>query len=168
MSFKNPILKFLIYIFLFYIIWYALYEFIIHPWQKLDLAIIDLTITISKKVLEIFGYTVFTGEERVIAIDGTGGLWIGDNCNAITLFAIFSGFIVAYPGNFKVKIIYIFIGISVIELFNIIRIILLAVLDTYSRTWTEFNHSYTFTVVAYAIIFLMWLLWVNKYSKKVM
>jgi len=166
MQIKNPIVKFLVFIFSFYVLWFGLYELVIHPWQKLDLAIIDFTIFISKNILELMGYVVFTGEERVIAIDGTGGLWIGDNCNAISLFAIFTGFILAYPGKWKYKFFYIIIGILIIEFFNIIRIVLLAILDTYSRSWTEFNHSYTFNISAYTVIFLMWLLWVNKYSKK--
>lgn len=164
-KFQNPVVKFIITILLFYVIWFFLYEFFIHPWGKLDITVIEFTIYISKNILELFGYEVFTGVERVIGVDGTGGLWIGDNCNAISLFAIFTGFIVAYPGKLSVKLIFIPLGIIIIEIINIIRIISLAILDTFSRKWTEFNHTYTFTVFVYGIIFLLWILWVNKYSK---
>ena len=65
-------------------------------------------------------YTVFTGVDRVIGIDGSGGLWIGDNCNGIALFGLFSGFIIAFPGKWWKKIIYIPIGIVLIEFVNVI------------------------------------------------
>ena len=54
----------------------------------MDLFVIDKTIAFSKWILESLGYTVFTGAERVIGVDGTGGLWIGDNCNGVDLFEL--------------------------------------------------------------------------------
>jgi len=135
----------------------------IQPYTSADIFIVNLTIDISKFILEQFSYAVFTGTERLIGIDGTGGLWIGDNCNGITLFATFTWFIVAYPkGEWWKKALYIIIGISLIQLLNILRIIALAILDTKSRAWTEFNHTYTFTIIIYAFIFFMWMKWVNK------
>lgn len=164
---NNPVLKFLLLLFGLYLGWYLLYSFWIHPYEKIDLFIIDLTIYYSKLILELLNYNVFTGVERVIGIDGTGGLWIGDNCNGIALFALFTWFIVAYPsGKWWQKLVYIVIGISIIQFLNILRIVLLAILDTKSRAWTEFNHTYTFTIVIYGVIFLLWIVWVNKTNKK--
>jgi exosortase family protein XrtF len=163
---KNRITKFLVTLFSFYIIWYFIYDLWLHPNEKLDLFVIDITVNTSKWVLERFGYLVFTGADRLIGVDGSGGLWIGDNCNGIALFALFTGFIIAYPGIWKRKAGYILFGIILIELLNVTRIVLLAILDTYSRSWTEFNHTYTFTIVIYACIFLLWMLWTNKISGK--
>lgn len=162
--FKNRIAKFLIILFSFYIVWYLIYNLWLHPNEKLDLFVIDITVNISKWILEALGYTVFTGADRLIGVDGTGGLWIGDNCNGIALFALFTGFIIAYPGNWKKKVLYITLGIVLIELLNVARVVLLAILDTYSRAWTEFNHTYTFTIVIYGCIFFLWMLWTNKFS----
>jgi exosortase family protein XrtF len=161
---KNPTIRFLFFIFICDIVWYCIYNLWLHPIGTIDLFVIDFTIKISKWILELLGYTVFTGVERVIGVDGTGGLWIGDNCNGIALFALFAGFIIAYNGKLKYKLIYIFLGVLLLELLNIIRVVLLAILDTYSRAWTEFNHTYTFTIFIYGCIFLMWMLWVNKFS----
>jgi exosortase family protein XrtF len=161
---QNRIARFLITLFLFYIGWYLLYNLWLHPNEKLDLFVIDFTVIVSKWLLELLGYTVFTGADRLIGVDGTGGLWIGDNCNGIALFALFAGFIIAYPGSWKKKILFISAGILLIELLNIIRIVVLAILDTYSRAWTEINHTYTFTIVIYACIFFLWMLWTNRIS----
>lgn len=132
----------------------------------MDLFVIDRTVDVSKWILETLGYTVFTGADRLIGIDGTGGLWIGDNCNGIALFALFTGFIIAFPGNNKRKVLYIVTGILLIELLNILRVVCLAILDTHSRAWTEINHTYTFTIIIYAFIFFLWMLWVNRISDK--
>jgi hypothetical protein len=76
---KNPTIRFLFFIFICYIVWYCIYNLWLHPIGTIDLFVIDFTIKISKWILELLGYTVFTGVERVIGVDGTGGLWIGDN-----------------------------------------------------------------------------------------
>ncbi len=166
LSIKNPTVRFLISIFILYIFWYCIYNLWLHPLEIVDLVVIDITIAISKWILELMNYTVFTGVERVIGVDGTGGLWIGDNCNGIALFALFAGFIIAYRGKIKNKIIFIILGILSLELLNVFRVTGLAILDTHSRTWTEFNHTYTFNIIIYAYIFMLWMMWVNKFADK--
>ena len=134
--------------------------------ETVDLFVIDKSIAMSKLILETMNYHVFTGEDRLIGIDGSGGLWVGDNCNGMTMFGLFAGFIVAYKGSWKVKIPYIILGIICIQLLNVLRFVGLAILDVHSRAWTEFNHTYTFTIIIYAFIFMLWIIWVNKFSKK--
>lgn len=163
---KNPIVRFLVIVFALYLLWYLVYNLWLHPAEHLDLFVIDITISMSKWVLETMGYTVYTGADRLIGIDGASGLWIGDNCNGIVLFSLFAGFIIAYKGKIKYKLIYIPIGIVLIQLLNVVRVIILAILDTHSRAWTEFNHTYTFTIVLYGFIFGLWMLWVNKFAEK--
>lgn len=163
---KNPIVRFLILVFTLYILWYFLYDLLIQPNEAIDLFVVDLTISVSKWILEFLGYTVYTGADRLIGVDGSSGLWIGDNCNGIALFALFTWFIIAYKGKVKYKLIYVPLGIIGIQILNILRVVGLAILDTHSRAWTEFNHTYTFNIIIYAFIFFLWMLWVNKFSEK--
>jgi exosortase family protein XrtF len=163
---KKPVPRFLLTVLTLYLFFYLIYNLWIHPNETIDLFVVDFTILLSRLALEAMGYTVFTGTERVIGVDGTGGLWIGDNCNGITLFILFAVFIMAYKGNVKTKIIFITLGILSLQLLNIFRVIGLAILDTYSRAWTEFNHTYTFNILIYGYIFFLWMLWVNKYAGK--
>ena len=163
---KNPVVRFLIKVFALYLIWYLVYNLWLHPNETMDLFVIDTTVSISKWILESFHYLVFTGADRLIGIDGASGLWIGDNCNAIALFALFACFIIAFKGRGKYKIPYIIVGILSIEVLNIFRVVTLAILDTHSRAWTEFNHTYTFTIIIYAYIFMLWMIWVNRFSDK--
>ncbi|MBI4931933.1 MAG: archaeosortase/exosortase family protein [Bacteroidetes bacterium] len=162
--FREPIVKFLALGLILYLGWLALYEWWIHPLGWVDTAVIDNTLFISQKVLGWMGYATEMRGDRVMRIAGTPGLFIGDSCNGISLFALYSIFIIAFPGKIISKIIFIPAGILIIHLLNVLRVILLAIIETYSYEWTEFNHSYTFTIIIYACIFGMWLFWINKFS----
>lgn len=162
--FKEPIVRFLSVGFLLYIGWMALYEWVIHPWGILDDWVASNTLVISKKILNAFGYEVEREGLRVIKIVGSPGVFLGDNCDGIALFALFSIFIIAFPGKIRAKLFYIPIGILIIHFLNTLRVVILAIIILYSYEWTEFNHTYTFTIIIYGCIFLMWLYWINKYS----
>lgn len=129
-----------------------------------DRVVIDNTLDISSKILMWMGYVTESNGARMIRIQGTPGLFMGDGCNGISLFALFSIFIIAFPGKIIPKIIFIPAGILLIHCMNILRVVLLAIIETRSYALTEFNHTYTFTIVIYAFIFLLWLFWINKYS----
>lgn len=161
---KEPVVKFLSFCFLLYIFWFALYEWWIHPMQWVDMIVIDNTIYFSRMILGWLGYATEMEGDRTMRIPGTPGLFIGDSCNGISLFSLFSIFIIAFPGKAISKLIFIPAGILLIHILNVLRVVALAIIETYSYALTEFNHTYTFTILIYACIFLMWLFWINKYS----
>ena len=161
---KNPVARFLIKAVLLYVAWFLIYELWLHPRQTVDLWVIDITIGMSKWILELLGYTIFTGSERLIGVDGYPGLWVGDNCNGLVLFALFAGFVIAYPGLIVRKLIYIPSGIIILQLLNVARVVVLAIIQTHSLEMTQFNHTYTFTIIIYGAIFMLWMYWVNKLS----
>ncbi len=162
--FNEPIVKFLAFGFFLYLSWLALYEWWIHPMEWVDELVIDNTLYLSQKILEWMGYVVERGSDRFLGIQGTPGLFIGDSCNGISLFALYSIFIIAFPGQLISKIIFVPTGILVIHFLNVLRVAVLAIIETYSYEWTEFNHTYTFTILIYAFIFGVWLFWINKFS----
>ena len=162
---RTPFLRFLLLAAILYFSWYLLYQFVIHPSESTDLYVIDNTVTVVEKILTTLGYTIFKGEERVIGIDGTPGLWIGDKCNGIDLFALFTIFVIAYPGTLLKKCFFIPIGILSIQLINILRVVGLSIVQLHAPKWTEFNHTYVFNVLVYGYIFLLWMIWVNKFSE---
>jgi exosortase family protein XrtF len=161
---NEPMVRFLVSGLALYLAWFALYEWWVHPLKWVDRAVVDNTISISQVVLNRIGYAAEIDGNRMIRIPGTPGLFIGDNCNGISLFALFSIFIIAFPGKVPAKFFFIPAGILLIHLLNVVRVVFLAIIETYSYSWTEFNHSYTFTILIYACIFFMWLFWINKFS----
>jgi exosortase/archaeosortase family protein len=158
---NKSLIRFLVLCVVLYIGWYLVYELWLHPGEYIDKIVINNTIQINEFLLELFNYKVFT-QGRTIGIKPTEGLWIGDPCNGLNLFALFAGFIIAYPG--KKKLLFITFGIISIHLLNSLRVTALLLIFLYSPESLDFNHTYTFTIIIYAYIFTLWVYWVNKYG----
>ncbi len=150
---------------LLYCLWYVIYEIWLHPIGAIDQAVIAHTIDLSAWALRSLGYTVFT-EGRLLIIANTEGLRIGDPCNGLDLFALFSGFVLAYPGSFWKKLVFIPAGILIIHVLNIMRICALSLILVYAPEYVPFNHTYTFTFIVYGFIFVLWMIWANKWGGK--
>lgn len=160
---KHPVILFLLKALALYVIWYIAYEVWLHPTEIIDSWVIKVTLQASLALLHLMGYHTFSPYFKEIGIDGTNGLFMGDNCNSIDLFALFTGFIIAFPGVWKKKLWYIPLGIITIFLCNVIRVTLLAIIQkNYSTKALEFNHTYTFTVLVYLVIFMLWVYWIRK------
>lgn len=167
---SNAFVKFILSSGLLYFVLYLIYQFVIKRYTYYDQKFIGSIIVSSEAVLNFLGHTTFKvlqdRDMQVIGIDGSNGVWVGSNCNAITLFALFSVFIITYPGHQKNKLWYIPAGIVSIHLLNILRVVALALIANYSPAYLNFNHTYTFTFLIYAFIFMLWMIWVNKFSSK--
>ena len=167
---NDPVYRFLLKAVFLYIIWYILYQEWLRPSGGIDLAIIRNLEWISSSLLELMGYSLIAESEissiRTIGIDGTHGLWIGDPCNGLVLFALFIGFVVAFPGPWKKKLWFIPLGMLAIHLLNVIRIMSLALIVFYfpDPAVLDFNHTYTFTILVYAFVLWLWYLWASKLS----
>jgi exosortase family protein XrtF len=166
----DPLYRFLMKAVFLYAIWYLFYQQFLHPMGCFDLAVIGNLETISTSILHLLGFDLINESEiasiRTIGIDGTHGLWIGDPCNGLTLFALFTGFILAYPGPWRTKLWFIPLGMVTIHILNVIRIVSLALIVYFfpDPEILDFNHTYTFTLVVYSYVFFLWYIWAKKYS----
>ena len=161
----DPLYRFLLKAVFVYAIWYLLYQQYQHPAGKLDLMVIRNLESVSGFILESLGFSLISESEissiRTIGIDGTHGLWIGDPCNGLTLFALFTGFVLVYPGDWKKKAWFIPFGIITIHILNVLRIIWLTLTVYFfpDPEILDFNHTYTFTILVYGYVFYLWYLW---------
>jgi exosortase family protein XrtF len=168
--FRNPLFSFLLKAFFLFIAWLLIYEFWLHPKKFADIFLIENLRLLTSGFLEIIGYDMIQypkqtgGTMRAIGIDGSHGLWIGDNCNGLSLFALFTGFIISFPGPWKTKLIFIPAGILIIHLLNVFRIAALCIIMLHAPEYMDFNHTYTFTLIVYSCVFALWIFWVNKFS----
>ena len=168
---QNAFVRFAVSAGLIYLVLYLIYQFVVKRYTYYDQQFIGGIIKVADGFLHLIGYKTYTvlqdRDFQVIGIDGGNGVWIGSNCNAITLFTLFSVFIIAYPGHQKSKWWFIPTGLVLIHLFNIIRVISLVLIARYfPPEYLNFNHTYTFTFLVYAFIFWLWIIWVNKFSQK--
>lgn len=153
--------------FLIYIAWYIVHDFYLLPKTNFINNLINFETKLSVLVLNLLPTNdIYTAKNASIICNNVRTLRIGEECNGLTLFVLFAGFIMAFPGTLKSKILFIPIGVTIIFIVNILRIVVLAINYKYFRASFSFNHHVTFTYLVYAIIFLMWIYWVNKLSKK--
>lgn len=102
-------------------------------------------------------------------------LWLNDQyaisieegCNGVNLMILFMAFVVGFGGKVLNMILFIPAGIVFIHLANIGRLMLLSLLNVeWGGQAFHFFHKYGFTAVIYIAIFLLWYLWVMRFSGK--
>jgi exosortase family protein XrtF len=100
-----------------------------------------------------------------IIINGKFVARVIEGCNAISIIILFIAFIVAFAGRFKTTFLYCFAGSIIIYVFNLVRIVILSV-GLYHYPWRqEILHKVIFPMLIYGIVFLLWMVWVNRFSK---
>lgn len=166
---SHPVFRFFAFAIILFVAWLGVYEFWLHPKGELDKWIISQIIYQSGLLLKALGFSLiaevpFDENFRTIGIDGGHSIWVGDPCNGLELFALFAGFVIAYPGKWKNKLLFIPIGIVVIHLVNVIRVAALAYIVYLNPDWLAFNHTYTFTITVYSLVFLLWYLWASGWN----
>jgi exosortase/archaeosortase family protein len=92
--------------------------------------------------------TIFIGTKRLIGI--------ADGCNGLSLFVLFIGFIIAYPGKIYLKMMYSIVGVIFITFLNVSRCTGLALVNNSYPHLTDFAHHYVFKIITYLAIFYMW------------
>ena len=92
-------------------------------------------------------------------------LKIVEGCNAVSVIILFVSFVIAFSGKIKTTLLFIFCGIVFIYILNIIRIALLTVLLFHFPEEEHVLHGVVFPLIIYGAVFLLWVIWVNKFSK---
>lgn len=88
-----------------------------------------------------------------------------EGCNSISVIILFISFIIAFAGRFKLTFVYILAGSTLIYIVNLVRIVILSV-GLYNYPWRrEELHTVIFPMIIYGMVFLLWMFWVNRYSK---
>ena len=100
----------------------------------------------------------------VVLIDQEEMVYVGPACNGMILMAIFTGFVIAYPGPVLKKLLFIPLGIFIINMINVFRVAALTLNALYRAHTLELNHKYTFSIIVYASIFYLWMIWVKRYA----
>ena len=78
---------------------------------------------------------------------------------------LFVSFVIAFKGKFKAMVWFLPFGIAVIHIANIIRIALLAVALYHFPKAEHLLHGVLFPLLIYGIVFILWMIWVNRFSE---
>lgn len=87
-----------------------------------------------------------------------------EGCNAISVVILFMSFVVAFSGKLKTTILFLLSGSVIIYVVNLIRIVILSIGLYNYPSQSEILHSVVFPAIIYGMVFLLWMLWVNKFS----
>ena len=88
-----------------------------------------------------------------------------EGCNAVSIMILFAAFVIAFSGKFKTTVLFILFGILFIHILNVLRIAILAVSLFYFPESEDILHGVLFPLVIYGVVFILWIIWVNKFSK---
>jgi exosortase family protein XrtF len=87
-----------------------------------------------------------------------------EGCNSVSVIILFLAFIIAFQGSIKNTIWFGLLGSALIYFVNLIRIGILSVgLYKYPKQ-EKLLHDLIFPAIVYGMVFLLWIIWVNKFS----
>ncbi|WP_452225208.1 exosortase family protein XrtF [Lacinutrix chionoecetis] len=87
-----------------------------------------------------------------------------EGCNAVSVIILFVAFVIAFSGKLKTTFLFLLAGSVIIYIVNLVRIVILSV-GLYHYPWrSDILHSVVFPAIIYGIVFLLWMLWVNRFS----
>ena len=166
----HPIIRFAINGTIFFILWLFFYHSLrytnlIDPlYNKASQSLTAIVLNSSKHILNLLGYQTAVRDTLIYIVDAPKGIDLLRGCLGRNLMGIFTGLIIAFPGEWKNKIWYIPLGIFFIIIINIIRVIALVYNANCCPESTQFNHDVFFNYSIYALTFIMWVIWVQYFS----
>ncbi len=133
---------------------------------------VDMVYSQSCWVLDrIFHVDITTlSEQRLIAAMDKDGGWarviIAPECASLKQWMHWIFLMVLFPGPWKHKLWYIPAGLVIIEWTNVVRICGILLMQIPWPNSFHLAHDYIFKFFFYLVIFLMWVLWVEKFYDK--
>lgn len=186
-SFKNdiplPIRLFLGKALLFFVSWKIIYSVLLYDSKFIDhkltthvgeastyflnsLGFMDGFSTNRRVVKSIYEGEIINDVSSIIYHNDKRVLYIGDSCNGLGLIILYIGFIICMPSKFWRKVLYVILGVIVLDFINILRCAGLIYLREYFHAYFDFAHHYLFKAMVYATTFLIWMLYARKIKLK--
>ena len=165
-------LLFLARFFLTYILLAGAYQFYLSRYDGAKPELDPATVMVGRQaawLANVFGADTFvtphpTQQALRFSYNGRFVARIIEGCNAISVMVLFVAFVVAFRGRMRRMAGFIFGGIVVIHVLNVVRIALLASAIYHFPAREEMLHSVVFPLFIYGVVFLLWVIWVNKLS----
>lgn len=114
----------------------------------------------SAKIINWLGYTAITSKYQLL-VAGNGGIRLVYTCLGLGIMSFFAAFVLAYPQPLKPKLIFLFAGLFIIQLLNVIRFILLSLFWNRHRQ-QAIDHHTIFNLIIYIIIVISLYFWIRS------
>lgn len=124
----------------------------------------------TENLLNGFGYSVHVlphpdEPSMKVLLNGRYIARIIEGCNGISVVILFLSFVVAFAGKLKTTLFYILSGSVLLYVVNLLRIVILTIGLYYYPDYEAVLHAVVFPGIIYGMVFLLWIFWVNRFSK---
>ncbi|WP_395047965.1 exosortase family protein XrtF [Flavobacterium sp.] len=164
----QPFLLFLGKFFLAYLMLTVIYQFYLNTVGDSIDAITENVARLTENTANFFGVKITTIKDYMhynIIYRGKVTARIIEGCNAISVIILFISFVIAFSGKLKQTLLFVLGGSLFIYILNIVRIVVLSVLMYYYPAQEHILHGVIFPLIIYGAVFILWVIWVNKFSK---
>jgi len=165
---------FLVKFFISYLIMVGLYSYYLSKTQEKETLYSCSPVTQkvahqTAKAIHLLGYKAEVEQHQdelslKITVNGNYVSRVIEGCNSISIIILFLAFIIAFSGSVKATILFGLIGSALIYVTNIFRIAILSIGILEYPAQQEILHSLIFPAIIYGMVFLLWVIWVNKFS----
>ena len=168
----KPFLVFLAKFAASYLLLTFVYQTYLHQFDEKKMEVDGFTQLVanqSQKILSLSDANSHTGintKEASVKLF-YNGKWVAriiEGCNALSVIILFVSFVIAFTGKLKPTLLFILFGSLLIHIFNVLRIALLCMALHNFPQYDSLLHDVIFPIVIYGLVFLLWIVWVNKYS----
>jgi archaeosortase B (VPXXXP-CTERM-specific) len=123
-----------------------------------------ITATWLGNILSLLGFHATV--DGVFVNYGSTGLAIIAECTGYTAMALFFSVIVAYPSSIVAKLIGLAVGIPLILAFNMLRLVVMAVVLAYRPRYFEFAHLYFWQVALIIFVVAIVVFWIERLASR--
>jgi len=154
-----------------YIVLTYAYSFFLANYEGVPDAITRIVANQTNVLISFLGYNsevaLHETEPTVkLLIEGNYVGRIVEGCNSISVLILFVTFVIAFTGNIKNTIVFVLVGSALIYIVNIIRIVILAIGLYLYPSQEDILHNIVFPSIIYGMVFILWMIWVKRFSKK--
>lgn len=107
-----------------------------------------------------------TEQSILVTVDGIESVRIFEGCNGVSMFILFTAFVIAFKGYWRRTLWFIPAGLVFIHLSNLGRLVALSLISIHYPQHMYFFHKYGFTIIIYVAVFLLWVIWVGKLHRQ--
>ena len=168
----KPFLLFLGKFFLSYIVLTAVYQFYLSGYNTAKFQVDPITRVVAEQsegVLLLFNANASSRPHESqpcikLFYNGKYVARIIEGCNAISVMILFTAFVIAFSGRWRPTLLFVMSGWLIIHVLNVARIALLCSAMYHFPQYEHFLHGVVFPLFIYSVVFVLWVIWVNKYS----
>ena len=141
-----------------YAVWHLLYDYILLPDGRLDTFMSFSGVRMAADALSLCGWEV-ESSGRILNVFNARGVEILNDCNGLDLLGIYTGFIIAYPGPIRERLLLLAGGLLLLYFANVLRIAVLALSNVYYPDYWDNVHRASSYVFFYPLILGLWYIW---------